>query len=84
MRLPGRMRLYGLFQIGTRGREVPHLVLHDPTIHQLEMPSGPDAGEVNASMFLESVSTQLGLKLQPITAPVRSLVIDHIEEPTPN
>jgi uncharacterized protein (TIGR03435 family) len=36
------------------------------------------------ALFLEAVNDQLGLKLQSITAPVQSLIIDHIEEPTPN
>jgi len=34
--------------------------------------------------FLEAISDQLGLKLESVTAPVSSLVVDHIEEPTPN
>jgi uncharacterized protein (TIGR03435 family) len=34
--------------------------------------------------FLEAVNDQLGLKLQSITAPVETLIIDHIEQPTPN
>jgi bla regulator protein blaR1 len=34
--------------------------------------------------FLEAVKDQLGLKLIPKKAPVRILVIDHIEQPSPN
>jgi uncharacterized protein (TIGR03435 family) len=34
--------------------------------------------------FLEALSEQLGLKLESQTGPVDVLVIDHIEEPTPN
>ena len=34
--------------------------------------------------FLEAIKKQLGLKLEPDTASVRRLVIDHVEEPTPN
>lgn len=34
--------------------------------------------------FLEALRDQLGLKLESTTAPVTTLVIDHIEEPSPN
>lgn len=34
--------------------------------------------------FLEAMNDQLGLKLQSTTAPVSTIVIAHIEEPTPN
>lgn len=34
--------------------------------------------------FLEALKDQLGLKLESTTGPVQSLVIDHIEEPSPN
>jgi uncharacterized protein (TIGR03435 family) len=34
--------------------------------------------------FLEALHDQLGLKLEPTKGPVDVLVIDHIEEPTPN
>jgi len=36
------------------------------------------------ALFLEAVSDQLGLKVKSITAPVSSLIIDHVEEPSPN
>jgi bla regulator protein blaR1 len=52
---------------------------------ELSPPPGPDAPDVSpGASFLEAMNDQLGLKLQSITAPVRSLVIDHIEEPSPN
>lgn len=38
----------------------------------------------SAPTFLEALKDQLGLKLESTTAPVTTLVIDHIEEPTPN
>lgn len=34
--------------------------------------------------FLEALKDQLGLKLDAETAPVNTLVVDHIEEPSPN
>ncbi|HKV48972.1 MAG TPA: M56 family metallopeptidase [Candidatus Acidoferrales bacterium] len=41
----------------------------------------PDA---NGPSFPEALKDQLGLKLVPTNAPVKTLVIDHIEEPSPN
>jgi uncharacterized protein (TIGR03435 family) len=38
----------------------------------------------SAPTFRDSLKDQLGLKLVSTTAPIQSLVIDHIEEPTPN
>jgi bla regulator protein BlaR1 len=38
----------------------------------------------NELPFLAALKEQLGLKLQPTTAPIDSLVINHIEEPSPN
>ena len=34
--------------------------------------------------FLEALQDQLGFKLQPTTGPVDSIVVDHVEEPSPN
>ena len=34
--------------------------------------------------FLEALKEQLGLKLVPQTGPVDVLVLDHVEEPSPN
>lgn len=35
-------------------------------------------------ILIEALKDQLGLKLEPATGPVETIVIDHIEEPTPN
>jgi uncharacterized protein (TIGR03435 family) len=51
-----------------------------PTGQQQATPM-PDAS--GPSIFT-AIQEQLGLKLQPIKAPVQVLVIDHIEPPTPN
>jgi len=34
--------------------------------------------------FMEAVREQLGLKLQPTKAPLRILVVDHVERPSEN
>jgi uncharacterized protein (TIGR03435 family) len=35
-------------------------------------------------VFLEALKSQLGLKLKPIKAPIQILVVDHVEQPSPN
>jgi uncharacterized protein (TIGR03435 family) len=50
-------------------------------------PSRPDSNiqlDDSAPEFSEALKDQLGLKLEPQTGPVNALVIDHIEEPSPN
>jgi uncharacterized protein (TIGR03435 family) len=42
------------------------------------------APDPNGPTFLEALKDQLGLKLVPQTGKVQVLVIDHIEEPSPN
>jgi uncharacterized protein (TIGR03435 family) len=34
--------------------------------------------------FFEALKDQLGLKLKPTRTPIRTLVIDHVEQPSPN
>lgn len=52
----------------------------------LDGPSDGSAFQPDATgpTFLEALKDQLGLKLVPQTGPVDVLVIDHVEEPTPN
>ncbi|HTZ72430.1 MAG TPA: TIGR03435 family protein [Candidatus Aquilonibacter sp.] len=38
----------------------------------------------DAPTFLEALKKQLGLKFEPRTAPVRLMIVDRIEEPSPN
>jgi uncharacterized protein (TIGR03435 family) len=54
---------------------------------QPKLTQPPDASSQSADtgpMFLEALKDQLGLKLESTTGPVNTLVIDHIEEPSPN
>jgi uncharacterized protein (TIGR03435 family) len=54
---------------------------------QLSMPPpspGATAGPESGSTFQEALKEQLGLKLLPGTGPVDVIVIDHVEEPSPN
>lgn len=44
--------------------------------------AAPDAGD--APSIFTALEEQLGLKLQPATKPLRTVVIDHIERPTEN
>jgi uncharacterized protein (TIGR03435 family) len=47
-------------------------------------PPGGFPADMTGPTFLEALKEQLGLKLVPQTGPVDVLVIDHIEEPSPN
>ena len=54
---------------------------------QIDGPLPPGADfqpDPSAPTFLEVLKEQLGLKLESQTGPVDVLVIDHIEEPSPN
>jgi uncharacterized protein (TIGR03435 family) len=46
--------------------------------------SGPEGAAGASAIFLDNMKDQLGLKLDSRTAAIRKLVIDHIEEPSPN
>lgn len=50
---------------------------------KLDAAVAPDANEAGED-FNGALKEQLGLKLDSATAPIEALVIDHIEEPTPN
>lgn len=45
--------------------------------------NGPQADTVGPTIF-EAMKDQLGLKLEEQTGPVKTFVVDHIEEPSPN
>ena len=52
------------------------------------LPASPDAGggatEGSEADFVTAINEQLGLRLVPAKGPVRVLVVDHIEKPSPN
>ena len=53
--------------------------------HQLQSLSVNPEPDVSGMMPLpDALRDQLGLKLEPTTGSVDVLVIDHVEEPTPN
>ena len=47
------------------------------------VPAAPSGDPARPSLF-KALEEQLGLKLIPIKAPIESIVIDHIEKPSPN
>ncbi len=56
-------------------------------IEFVRQPNGPDItpkADPSGPMFLEALRDQLGLNLESTTGPVDVLVIDHVEEPSPN
>ena len=50
----------------------------------LRTPPGADPTPADAVSIFTALEEQLGLKLEPQTAPAEVLVIDHVERPTPN
>lgn len=44
----------------------------------------PALAQASGASFLEGLKDQLGLKLESKTAAIEAIVIDHIEQPTPN
>jgi uncharacterized protein (TIGR03435 family) len=47
-------------------------------------PPGPPSDDLPAASLFTAVQEQLGLKLAPTKGPTKSLVIDHVEQPSPN
>jgi bla regulator protein blaR1 len=58
-----------------------HYVMEPNTV---PTPEGDTQSEIAGPTFLEALQDQLGLKLKATNAPVRTLVIDHVEQPSPN
>lgn len=48
------------------------------------LPNATLSSDTSGVTFLEALQDQLGLKLKPTVGSVNSLIIDHIEEPSPN
>lgn len=63
---------------GTFDFNLEWLLAPDPT-----QPPGSQPEDTGPT-FLEALQQQLGLKLVPQTGPVDVLIIDHVEEPSPN
>ena len=66
-----RTGLSGKFDIALEWAEAP-------------LPNATTSPDTSGPTFLEALQDQLGLKLKPAVGSVNNLVIDHIEEPTPN
>jgi uncharacterized protein (TIGR03435 family) len=49
----------------------------------LAQPPSPQLDDTGPT-FLEALQEQLGLRLKPATGPVKVLVVDHVEQPSPN
>jgi uncharacterized protein (TIGR03435 family) len=62
----------------------------DFSLNWVPEPKGPLSSLAGAQAdtegpdLMEALKEQLGLKLKPTKAPVKTLVIDHVEEPSPN
>ena len=48
------------------------------------LPAGTAPFDAQGPSLLEALKDQLGLKLKPTHAVVQTLVIDHVEQPSPN
>jgi bla regulator protein blaR1 len=62
---------------------------YDFSLNWLPDRSGNPSGtteplDTQGPSFEEAFKDQLGLKLKPIKAPIQILVIDHVEQPSPN
>jgi uncharacterized protein (TIGR03435 family) len=55
-----------------------------PQLNVPEPPGSTFQTDESGPTFLEALKEQLGLKLESTTGPVNVLVIDHVEEPSPN
>ena len=58
--------------------------LYDFTLTWVHDPSGDAAIPDNIDSFRSALKVQLGLELKPSHAPIRFLIVDHVERPTEN
>jgi bla regulator protein blaR1 len=55
-----------------------------PESNDAQPPGGEAQPESQGSTFLEALNEELGLKLKPTRAPLKVLVVDHVERPSDN
>ncbi len=70
-------------QTGMSGR-FDYRIEWTPEPNVTSTPSAPVQSDLQGPTFLQALNDQLGLKLKSTVAPVRTLVIDHIERPSEN
>jgi len=70
-------------QTGLAGRFDVELNFTPPWKMPKEQGTGAQL-DLSGPTFLEALKNQLGLKIKPTRAKVQTLVIDHVEQPTPN
>jgi uncharacterized protein (TIGR03435 family) len=58
--------------------------LYDFTLNWIHDPSGDAATSDNIAAFREALKTQLGLELKSSHAPIKFLIVDHIDHPSEN
>ena len=73
-----RTGLSGMFDVSVES-EVPL-----PSTGATGVAAPTERASTVAANFLAAVNDQLGLKLQSVTAPVATLIVDHVEQPSPN
>jgi uncharacterized protein (TIGR03435 family) len=63
-----------------------YTIVYTPGENGSPGPPGPNAPppDPQGTPFLDAVRQQLGLRLESSKGPIRSLVIDHVEKPSPN
>jgi uncharacterized protein (TIGR03435 family) len=72
----------------TRQPELDGRMVLDKTglngIYDCDLSWVPEGADVPEPPFFTAIQEQMGLKLQPETGPVETIVIDHIEQPSEN
>jgi uncharacterized protein (TIGR03435 family) len=53
-------------------------------VFDCELSWAHEGTDAPAPSFFTAIQEQMGLKLQPEKGPVETIVVDHIEQPSPN